>query len=149
MEREFKRYHQARGRPYVTDQPISSNRRKPDPCAFVIFVGNTSDARLENASGGKPAKLDYLSSTALPAKTAQAVPAQQLQATGSVAAKVHITSAPSGGEIYVDTKFFGNTPSHITMSPGEHVVRITLGAREWTRTVQITPGEIQLRAEFP
>src|SRR5262249_9421484 len=116
---------------------------------YALVVGNTSDGRLENASGAKPAKLDYLSSTALPAPRAQAAPAQQLQATGSVAAKVHITSAPSGGEIYIDGKFYGNAPSDITLPAGEHVVRVTLGGKEWTRTVQITPGEIQLRAEFP
>src|ERR1700743_2767350 len=42
MEREFKRYHQSRGRPDVTEQPQSSTQRKPDPCAFVIF-GVTGD----------------------------------------------------------------------------------------------------------
>ena len=62
---------------------------------------------------------------------------------------VHITSSPSGGEIYIDGKFFGNAPSDIALAPGEHVVRVTLGGEEWTRTVQITGGEIQLRAELP
>ena len=61
----------------------------------------------------------------------------------------HITSSPSGGEIYIDGKFFGNAPSDIALAPGEHVVRVTLGGKEWTRTVQITGGEIQLRAELP
>ena len=62
---------------------------------------------------------------------------------------VHITSSPSGGEIYIDGKFFGNTPSDIALAPGEHVVSVTLGGKEWTRNVQITGGEIQLRAELP
>jgi hypothetical protein len=64
-------------------------------------------------------------------------------------AKVHVTSSPSGGEIYVDGKFFGNTPSDISLPLGEHVVKVTFGGKEWTRTVQITGGEIQLRAELP
>ena len=38
---------------------------------------------------------------------------------------------------------------HIALAPGEHVVRVTLGGKEWIRTVQITGGEIQLRAEVP
>jgi hypothetical protein len=42
-----------------------------------------------------------------------------------------------------------NTPSDIALAPGEHAVRVTLGGKEWTRTVQITGGEIQLRAEIP
>jgi hypothetical protein len=108
-------------------------------------VGGTSDAHLEGAPGGNPVKLDYLSSAALPpAPSAQVVP-QQPQA----ASRVHIISSPSGGEIYIDGKFFGNTPSDIALAPGEHVVRVTLGGKEWTRTVQITGGEIQLRAELP
>jgi hypothetical protein len=42
-----------------------------------------------------------------------------------------------------------NAPSEITLAPGEHVVRVTLAGKECTRTVQITGGEIQLRAELP
>ena len=76
-------------------------------------------------------------------------PSAQPHALSTGAAKVHIISSPSGGEIYIDGKFFGNAPSDIALTPGEHVVRVTLGGKEWTRTVQITGGEIQLRAEIP
>jgi hypothetical protein len=51
-----------------------------------------------------------------------------------------VTSSPSGGEIYVDGRFFGNTPSDITLAVGEHLVEITHSGRKWSRTVQITPG---------
>ena len=34
------------------------------------------------------------------------------------------------GEIYVDGKFFGNTPSDITLAVGEHSVKVTLGRKE-------------------
>jgi hypothetical protein len=64
-------------------------------------------------------------------------------------ARVHVTSLPSGGEIYVDGKFFGNTPSDITLAAGEHVFKITVGGKEWSRSVQITAGEISLHAEMP
>jgi len=93
-----------------------------------------------------------LSSAALPpAPSAQVVPRpQQPQAASNLGvASVHFISSPSGGEIYIDGKFFGNTPSDIALAPGEHVVRVTLGGKKWTRTVQITSGEIQLRAELP
>jgi hypothetical protein len=114
---------------------------------YALSVGSTSDARLEGALGGNPAKLDYLRSAALPpAPSAQQQP--QAASTSGVA-KVHVTSSPSGGEIYIDGKFFGNAPSDIALAPGEHVVRVTLGGKEWTRNVQITGGEIQLRAEIP
>ena len=117
---------------------------------YVLSVQNTSDARLVGANAAKPIKLDYLSSAALPASAVQRTPSSQQQlGNTTVATKVHITSSPSGGEIYVDGKFFGNAPSGIALAPGEHVVRVTLGGKEWTRTVEITGGEIQLRAELP
>jgi PEGA domain len=59
-------------------------------------------------------------------------------------ARVHITSSPSGGEIYVDGKFYGNTPSEIVLYAGEHVVKVVLSGKGWTKTVQIAPGEIRL-----
>ena len=117
---------------------------------YALSLGNTSDARLEGASGGKPFKLDYLSSAALPISSAQSSsPSTQPQALSNGAAKLHITSSPSGGEIYVDGKFFGNTPSDITLATGEHAVKITVGGKEWTRNVQVTAGEIHLHAELP
>jgi hypothetical protein len=117
---------------------------------YALSVQNTSDARLVSASAAKPIKLDYLSSAALPASTVKQAQSYQPQPIGSAGpARVHITSSPSGGEIYIDGKFFGNAPSDVTLSAGEHVVKVTLGGKEWTRTVQITGGEIQLRAELP
>ena len=76
-------------------------------------------------------------------------PSPQSHALSNGAARVRITSSPSGGEIYIDGKFFGNARSDIALAPGEHVVKDTLGGKEWTRNVQITGGEIQLRAELP
>lgn len=45
-------------------------------------------------------------------------------------------------------KFFGDTPSDITVMAGEHVVKITISGKEWLRTVQISTGEIHLHAEI-
>lgn len=120
---------------------------------YALTVRSASDAMLEGAASRKPAKLEYWGSAAAPttstppqaASTAQAQVANKQAGT----AIVHITSSPTGGEIYIDGKFFGNAPSDIALAPGEHVVRVTLGGKEWTRTVQITGGEIQLRAEIP
>jgi hypothetical protein len=115
---------------------------------FGLTVRNTSDARLSDAPGGKPIKLDYLSSAVLPAQTPQPAPAQPQPVAPAGEAKVHVTSSPSGGEIYVDGKFFGNTPSDLTLAAGEHVVKVTIGGKEWSRTVQITAGEIHVHAEI-
>jgi hypothetical protein len=115
---------------------------------YTLTVRNTSDARLGSGQGGKRVKLDYLGSAQLPTTQHKSDPPTQTQAKDAVAtAKVHITSSPSGGEIYVDGKFFGNTPSDVTLTAGEHVVKITVGGREWSRTIQITAGEITVNAD--
>jgi hypothetical protein len=115
---------------------------------YTLTVHNTSGARLEGGSG-KPRKLEYLSSAALSVPTPQSLPAYA-QAVGPPGeAKVHITSNPSGGEIYIDGKFFGSTPSDITLAAGKHAVKVTSGSKEWSRSIQITAGEISLNAEMP
>ena len=116
---------------------------------YTLTVRNTSDARLEDG-GGKPSKLEYLSSAALPATTSESALTAQSQSANTPLgeAKVHVTSSPSGAEIYVDGKFFGNTPSDITLPTGDHVFKITIGGKEWLRSVQITAGDINLHAEM-
>ena len=113
---------------------------------YTLTVRNTSDARLDNGTQRKPDKLDYLSSAPVPTVSTPA-PAESEAAVPGAAAKVHITSTPTGGEIYIDGKFYGNAPSDITLPAGEHVVKVTLGGgKDWTRSVQVTSGEIQLHA---
>jgi hypothetical protein len=117
---------------------------------YTLTIRNTSDARLADTGGGKPSKVEYLSSVGLPLPTAQvAVPPQAQAVTATEQANVHFTSSPSGGEIYVDGKFVGNTPSDITIAAGEHIVKVTIGGKEWSRTIEITSGEISLHAEMP
>jgi hypothetical protein len=116
---------------------------------YALSVQNTSDARLVGTRTAKQIKLDYLGSAVMPVSTANHQSAQPQPAVSAGSAKVHITSSPDGGEIYIDGKFFGNAPSDISLPLGEHVVKVTFGGKEWTRTVQITGGEIQLRAELP
>jgi hypothetical protein len=59
-----------------------------------------------------------------------------------------MTSSPTGADIYVDGKFCGNTPSDLTLTGGEHEVRVAVGGKEWSRVVQITAGEIRIHAEI-
>lgn len=114
---------------------------------YALTVNNTSDARLESPAGGKPIKLEYLSSVGLSAPSIQ--PAQPPQTHGgkTTETRVHVTSSPSGGEIYVDGKFFGNAPSDITIPTGEHTFKVLIGGREWSRSVEITAGEITIHAD--
>src|SRR6267142_1018913 len=62
-------------------------------------------------------------------------------------ATVHITSTPTGGEIYVDGKFVGNTPSDITLAAGEHILKITMEGKVWSRSIEITAGEVSVHAD--
>jgi hypothetical protein len=78
----------------------------------------------------------------------QPASAQPQRVAAAGAARVHLTSSTSGGEIYVDGKFYGNTPSDITLAAGEHVINVAVGGKQWSRTVQITAGEIRLHAEI-
>jgi hypothetical protein len=138
----------------ATDRAAANAKGKWSECPafgigaqYILTVRNTSDARLESGLAGKPRKLEYLSSAPLPVPTPQPPPAPAQAVGPPREARVHITSTPSGGEIYIDGKFFGNTPSDITLTIGEHVVKITIAGKEWLRSVQITSGEIRLHAE--
>jgi len=105
---------------------------------FTLTILSTADARLEDSTQvrpKKPTKLDYLGSAAVPAATI-------------LGTRVHVTSSPSGGEIYIDGKFLGSTPSDITLPAGQHAVRIIVGSREWSRPIEITAGEISVHADF-
>jgi hypothetical protein len=85
----------------------------------------------------------------LPSSGAQVGASSEVQGSASlVRTTAHITSSPSGGEIYVDGKFVGNTPSDMAIAAGEHFVRLLASGREWSRTIQITSGEINLHAEL-
>jgi hypothetical protein len=76
--------------------------------------------------GLKPGSAEYLQYVS--AGKVSNVSGQTTRQSGQ--ATVHFTSLPTAAEIYVDGKFFGNTPSDIMLGVGEHVVRITIGGKE-------------------
>jgi hypothetical protein len=56
---------------------------------------------------------------------------------------VIIKSNPDGGEIMVDGKFVGSTPSTVQMSPGAHAVAVQqAGFKTWQRNIAINSGGI-------
>jgi hypothetical protein len=65
-------------------------------------------------------------------------PAQSSEKTNKIA--VQITSEPSGAEIFIDGNFVGSTPSKISLTPGEHTLKIVRsGFKDWERKVNIDP----------
>jgi cytoskeletal protein RodZ len=81
-------------------------------------------------------------------------PAVQEVAAGTTAndaawTQVDISSTPAGADIEVDGKFWGNTPSSITLATGTHKVRVLKrGYRAWTRTVTTAGGDVRLSAQL-
>jgi hypothetical protein len=83
-------------------------------------------------------------STSQPAQT----PVTTATDTTANNTKIHITSTPDGGEVYVDGKFRGNAPSDILLARGEHVLKVVLHQKEWNRTIEVTGGEINVQADL-
>ena len=63
---------------------------------------------------------------------------------------VSITSNPPGGDIEIDGKFVGSTPSKFELTPGKHQIRVKKsGHRDWHRTVDVLTGaNIALAADL-
>lgn len=72
---------------------------------------------------------------------------QNASVSSTVSTEVDITSTPTGADINVDDKFVGNTPSTITVAPGQHVISIrTPGYQNWERTLSTSGGTVKLNA---
>jgi hydrogenase maturation factor len=73
-----------------------------------------------------------------------------LNPPASATSAVTIKSAPDGGEITVDDKFIGTTPSTIQLAPGEHKIAVSKsGFKTWERTMTVgANGSINLTAEL-
>jgi hypothetical protein len=58
--------------------------------------------------------------------------------TGEPTVVIDIGSEPSGSEIYVDSVFSGSTPSKLSLSIGEHSIRVTRpGFKDWERKIVV------------
>jgi len=61
--------------------------------------------------------------------------------TGKV--RCNFSSTPSGAEITIDFRYVGNTPSEIGLSPGTHVVAISMpGFAEWKRELVVAADSV-------
>lgn len=102
----------------------------PQGTEITAFVDG--DMHLNMASFG--------GSTPTVANAAPASPAQ---------ASLAIDSTPPGADIEVDGGFVGNTPSTVTLSPGSHQIAVKKkGYTDWTKTLNVTGGNIHLSAEL-
>ena len=64
-------------------------------------------------------------------------------------ASLAITSTPPGADIEVDGGFVGNTPSTVSLTPGSHQIVVKKkGFADWTKTLNVTGGNVSLNAEL-
>lgn len=76
----------------------------------------------------------------IPATTSVAAPAQ---------ASLVIESTPPGADVEVDGNFVGNTPSTLSLAPGNHDVTVKKkGFVEWNRKLTVTSGSVRVNAEL-
>jgi hypothetical protein len=60
-----------------------------------------------------------------------------------------IASSPAGADIEVDGNFVGNTPSSVNLASGSHQVVVKKkGFVDWSKTLSVTGGSINLNAEL-
>ncbi len=64
-------------------------------------------------------------------------------------ATLDISSTPAGAEIELDGSFSGDTPSAVTVAPGQHTIRISkAGYKSWERKMNTTSGNIKIAADL-
>jgi hypothetical protein len=62
---------------------------------------------------------------------------------------VAFTSVPPSADVEVDGKFVGNTPSSVSLSGGEHTVKIAKkGFKPWERKLTVSGGTANVNAEL-
>lgn len=95
-------------------------------------------------------KLDMARLTGKPdaptaASGATLVPASVTTAT----ATLQIESSITGADIEIDGAFAGNTPSTLTVTPGQHTIAVKKkGYTDWTRTMNVSGTAVHLNADL-
>jgi hypothetical protein len=84
------------------------------------------------------------------AKFAAAPPVPAASASAaSTRANLVIDSSPAGADIEIDGAFVGNTPSTVSVAPGNHQITVKRkGFADWAKTLNVTGGDVHLSAEL-
>jgi hypothetical protein len=111
--------------------------RTPQPVSAA--AGNAVPASAAHAAA--PVQNSPVTATTM--QTAMSAPAPTRppavgQGNPSAKVKCSFTSTPAGAEITVEGRYVGNTPSEIGLSPGTHVVVLSMpGFAEWKRELTV------------
>jgi hypothetical protein len=61
--------------------------------------------------------------------------------------ELNISSTPAGADIEIDGRFVGNTPSAVSVTPGDHTVAVQMdGYQSWKRTINTGGGKVRIAA---
>ena len=64
-------------------------------------------------------------------------------------ALIEIVSTPPGGDIEIDGKFVGSTPSSINVNAGDHDIAVKkAGFTDWNRKINVSTGHVNISAEL-
>jgi len=96
-----------------------------------------------------PSRASKLDAQKSQQQAAQLVSVSQKTAAPAPASQLSVSSNPSGADIEVDGSFVGNTPSTLEVTSGEHTVVVKkTGYKDWSRTLKVTGGLVNLSIEF-
>jgi hypothetical protein len=81
--------------------------------------------------------------------SAQLIPVSQAVPQSIGQTTISVSSMPSGADVEVDGKFIGNTPSSLTLTVGDHAIKVTKkGYKVWERNLTASGGTVNLSAEL-
>jgi len=102
----------------------------------------------QGVTGKTPLQEDAKAASSSVQSTA-ADPPPTLAPTAAGMNELSISSTPPGADIEIDGKFVGNTPSSITLAPGDHDVAVKKsGFGAWERKITISGGHVTINAEL-
>ena len=120
----------------VAPQPVSAatGNAVPAPATHAAAPVQNSPVTATTMQTATSAQSSPAPAPARPAGAGQQVSPE----SNSVKVRCNFSSTPAGAEITVDWRYVGNTPSEIGLSPGTHVVVISMpGFAEWKRELTV------------
>ncbi len=133
---------QSYGSVYVTSSPpgamatLDDSRTGTTPYTFTSVPVGTHTIRIS-----LPGYETYSGTVSVTTGSAPTVSVTLPQLTGT--GSLYVTSSPTGAQVYVDSAYYGTTPTTVSgLSQGTHQVRLSLaGYQDYTGTVSIATGQ--------
>ena len=122
----------------VTGAPVSVAEKDRE---FVPVSVRTEVTKAEEEEGGKEKTAEEKPTEGKPAENTSSAPSK---------GTINVSSNPTGGDVFVDGDFVGNSPAVLKLAPGKHTVAVKLsGYVEWSKEITVQSGsEVQLTANL-